>query len=109
MPTIIFITVALLGLLSTILILRGAQKKGNIKNYQHALIMGIGLFFTWFCSFLAPFLTQGLIVKINKGLVLFDLIISVTAGVLAFCTDYFFLYIKSNKNPSSQNGNMDGK
>jgi hypothetical protein len=96
MPTLIFVIVAMGCLLATSFILRHAQKKGHLKTHQHALIMGGGLFLTSLCSFFAPLLVTN--VRFDLVLIVFGCIFSISAGLIAFVVDFFFLFIKRKNN-----------
>ena len=91
------------------MILRRVNKGGNLKNRQHALIMGVGLFITWLCSFLAPFLLPNLIEKVNISLILFGLILSISAGLMAFGVDYIILSLKSNTSSTIKKDSSKGR
>ncbi len=96
MATIYFIVTAALGLGLTAAVLVYFRNRGKLTDNQYALIFTIGLSFTWFSSFLAPFLAP----KSSRPsieLTIFALANSVCFGLLTYIIVCVVLAAKRKK------------
>jgi len=95
MAILIFLIVAALGIVSTVIILFRKSKNNGLASHQYALILAIGLGLTWMLSFLAPLVFSGW--QFKSSLLVFIIVISVLVFVMTYGIARIFLSKKKNK------------
>jgi hypothetical protein len=92
LPTITFIITSALGLISTVVILRNAQAKGQLSHHLHALILASGLGITIMLSFFLPLMAAGIRPSALVGMS--GILHSILWFFLAYTSDRLFLKLR---------------
>jgi hypothetical protein len=85
-PTIIFIIIACIGILTMRFILRMSGETGRLTHHRHALILSLGLGLTTMFSFFITFLVSGTKIKID----MFNLMFGVLYTLIFVMSIYLF-------------------
>ena len=94
MEIALFILSALIGIVSTVKILKNFMRRGPLHHNQHALILSLGFFLTWLCSFVIPLIPSGRIAQ-DHGIFWFGLAHSAFVGILTYFITRILLAVKS--------------
>jgi hypothetical protein len=70
-PTIIFIIIACIGILTMRFVLRISRKTGRLTNHRYALILSLGLGLMTIFSFFITFLLSGTKINIDRFTIMF--------------------------------------
>jgi len=85
-PTIMFITIACIGILTIRFVLRINREIGRLTHHRHALILSLGLGLTTMFSFFITFLISGMKIKID----MFNIMFGVIYTLIFVLSTYFF-------------------
>lgn len=84
-PTIVFIIISSIGILSTVLILRHYLNIGGLSEHRHAIILSLGFGVTMTLSFYASLIAPGANVKFDQ----FIIILGMTIAIVWIISMYF--------------------
>lgn len=73
-PTIVFIIISSIGILSTVLILRHYLNIGGLSEYRNAIILSLGFGVTMTLSFYASLIAPGANVNLDLSLIIFGVV-----------------------------------
>lgn len=93
MSILIFVLVAITGLLLTAFSLVYLTNRKNLTSNQQALIIALGLFLTWLGSFFFPFLAPNS-PNPSKTISIFGISFSVLFGFIVYVTVRFYFALK---------------
>ncbi len=94
MEITLFIISGTTGIVSTVSILKYYMRRGPLPHNHHAIILSVGFFLTWLCSFTIPLIPSGKITQ-DIGIFWFGLGHSVFVGILTYFVARVLLAIKS--------------
>lgn len=83
-PIIVFIIVAGVGILSTVLILRKNLDTGDLSHHCHAMILSLGFGATVALSFFASLLIPGSYVRLDQFIIMFGALLAVVWVILMY-------------------------
>ena len=95
--TTIFIIVAGVGILSTVLILKKNLDTGSLSHHRHAMILSLGFGATVGISFFASLLASGSNGEFNQFIIVFGTMLSVVWMILMYLISRLLLKLRNKK------------
>jgi hypothetical protein len=96
-PTIIFIIIACIGILTMTFVLRINRETGRLTHHRHALILSLGLGLTTMFSFFITFLASGTKIKIDMVTIMFGVIYTLIFVLSIYLFLRIILYFRHRK------------